>query len=210
MVDAAGREGFLSETGVSRETMARLDTYARLLEKWTPAINLVSKDSIRDLWCRHFLDSAQLLKLPRVRRGLWVDLGSGGGFPGMVCAIMAAETAPDLRFTLIESDSRKAAFLRTVARETSMPIDVIADRIENIPPLGANIVSARALAPLMLLLEHADRHLAADGQALFLKGGSFRKEVEEALESWTFRREEYPSSTDGAGIVLSLGDIRRV
>ena len=210
MGDAAGRNRFLAETGVSRETMARLDAYAGLLEKWTPAINLVSKASLRDLWTRHFLDSAQILGLAKTRIGRWVDLGAGGGFPGMVCAIMAAECAPDLRFTFVESDSRKATFLRTVSRETNVPVEIIDERIENIAPLKADVLSARALAPLKVLLEHAERHLAANGQALFPKGESFREELEEALESWAFRRDDYPSSTDGAGVVLSLGDIRRV
>ncbi len=173
MGDAAGRNRFLAETGVSRETMARLDAYAGLLEKWTPAINLVSKASLRDLWTRHFLDSAQILGLAKTRIGRWVDLGAGGGFPGMVCAIMAAECAPDLRFTFVESDSRKATFLRTVSRETSVPVEIIDERIENIAPLKADVLSARALAPLKVLLEHAERHLAANGQALFPKGEIF-------------------------------------
>ncbi len=210
MSTQAGRDRFLAQTNVSRETMRRLESFAALLEKWTTAINLISRDSLRDLWRRHFLDSAQLFGVARITSGHWVDLGSGGGFPGMVCAIMAQESAPALRFTLVESDSRKATFLRTVQRETGVKVDVVNDRIENVPPLGADILSARALAPLKILLAYADRHLTADGKAIFLKGQSFQAELEEALESWTFRREEYPSRTDGAGIVLSLGDIRRV
>lgn len=205
-----GRDRFLSDLNVSRETLARFDTYAGLLHKWNPTINLVSRSSLANHWTRHFLDSAQLIALVDIRHGRWVDLGAGGGFPGMVCAILAKDAAPDLQFTLVESDRRKATFLRTVSRETSVPVQVITNRIEEVPPLGADILSARALAPLKTLLDHAARHLAPNGRALFMKGASFGKEMEEALESWTFQSEEYPSSTDSAGIVLSLGDIRRV
>jgi len=210
MEPTSGRARFLSERDVSRETIARLDAYAALLQKWNTAINLVSKASIEDLWNRHFRDSAQIFDLIKVRSGHWVDLGSGGGFPGLVCAILARDSAPELRFTLVESDLRKATFLRTVLRETGVSGQVLSERIETLAPLCADILSARALAPLKTLLEYAERHLKPNGQALFLKGASFQKELEEALESWTFRREEYASSTDGAGTVLILGEIRRV
>ena len=210
MDQAEGRYAFIREVSVSRETLQRLDRYAALLERWNPAINLVSKSSLSQLWVRHFLDSAQVLALAKNKRGHWVDLGAGGGFPGMVCAILAHDVAPDLRFTLVDSDARKAEFLRAVSRETSVPVNVITDRIEAIPPLNANILSARALAPLNSLLTYAERHLTVGGQALLQKGAAFREEIEEALESWAFQREEYPSSTDSTGIVLSLGDIRRV
>jgi 16S rRNA (guanine527-N7)-methyltransferase len=208
-LDSPGRARFLAEFDVSRETISRLDRYAALLEKWNPAINLVSKSSLPDLWDRHFRDSAQIFALSKVRNGHWVDIGTGGGFPGMICAILARATAPDLRFTFVESDNRKATFLRSVSRETDVPVTVLSERIETVRPMHADVLSARALAPLPQLLVHAERHLNPNGQALFLKGASFRAEVEEALETWTFQSEEYPSSTDGAGVVLSLGDIRR-
>ena len=204
------RADFLAELDVSRETAERFDLYAALLNKWTPAINLVSSASLPRLWSRHFRDSAQLLSLTDLESGHWADIGSGGGFPGMVCAILLAEKAPGIRLTLVESDQRKAEFLRTVSRETSVQAEVLAGRIENLSPLQADIISARALAPLPVLLRYAERHLKAGGRALFMKGATFRTEIEEALETWRFQSEEYPSSTDGAGIVLSLGEIRRV
>ncbi len=204
------RDRFLAEANVSRETMAAFDLYAALLEKWNPTINLVSAASLPSLWTRHFLDSAQLYEKVGLSSGLWVDLGSGGGFPGLICAILARERAPDLRFTLVESDSRKVVFLQTVAREIPLPIEILRKRIEDIPSLQADVLTARALAPLKVLLSYAEQHLKPGGRALFHKGASFRSEVEEALESWTFQSDEYPSSTDGAGIVLSLKDIRRV
>jgi 16S rRNA (guanine527-N7)-methyltransferase len=205
-----GREAFLAASDVSRETLARLDSYAALLEKWNPSINLVSKSTLPELWTRHFLDSAQILELAPEEAKSWVDLGTGGGFPGMIVAILAAGSRPGLRVTCVESDLRKATFLRTVAREAGIAAEVIARRIEEVPPLGADVVSARALAPLADLLAHAHRHLKPGGVALFPKGASHAEEVARALETWSFRLDTYPSKTDPEAIVLKLGDIRRV
>ena len=200
----ADRDAFLEQTDVSRETLERLDIYADLLERWTKRINLISLNSLPNLWTRHFLDSAQLM--PFVTEGLWVDMGSGGGFPGAILAIMA----PDSLFTLVESDQRKAAFLRTVARETAASFEVIAKRVEEMPPFAAERLSSRALAPLSALLDHANRHLSDGGRAIFMKGATHQSEIDEALESWRFDCETYPSKTDSEAVVLSIGDIERV
>lgn len=205
----SGREAFFAAVDVSRETAARLETYAALLEKWNASINLVSKSTIPELWTRHFLDSAQLLELAPDGRA-WADLGTGGGFPGLVVAILAAERRPDLRVTCLESDLRKATFLRSVIRETGIDATVIAGRIEQAAPLGADILSARALAPLDILLGYAERHLKPGGTALFPKGANHAEEVAQALATWTFRLDTYPSKTDPAATILKLGDIRRV
>ena len=210
MPTAPGRAAFQQEFGVSRETMERLDIYAALLKKWNTAINLVSRGTLATLWSRHFFDSAQIFKLTDRQGGHWVDIGSGAGFPGMVVALIAKDVALDFRFTFVESDQRKCAFLRSVSRETKTTVTVLSDRIEVIAPLRADVISARALAPLKDLLAHADRHLKADGQAIFLKGATYRAELEEALESWTFRSDEYPSKTDETGIIVNLGEIQRV
>lgn len=195
---------------VSRETCDRLTLYAALLTKWNPAINLVSKSTIPALWSRHFADSAQLLELAEIGSGSWADLGSGGGFPGMVVAILAAEKSPDLNITCVESDQRKATFLRTVARETGVDATVISERIEALPPLNADVVSARALAPLPALVGYANRHLAPEGIALFQKGTGQAKEVDLALASWAFRLDTIPSRTDRESTILKLRSIRRV
>ncbi len=147
------RAEFVEQTNVSRETLQRLDVYADLLRRWTCKINLISKSSLDVLWERHFLDSAQLLTFAPSTARIWVDLGSGGGFPGAVVAVLAAEMRPDLRVTLVEADQRKAVFLRTLLRETGVAGDVLAKRIEELPPLCADILSARALASLSDLLE---------------------------------------------------------
>lgn len=193
---------------VSRETQERLEHYLSLLEKWNPAINLVSKSTLRDAWGRHFIDSAQLMSVAPTAAH-WADLGSGGGFPGMVCAIMAKEVSPDTVFTLVESDQRKSAFLRTVSRETDTPVRVIAERFENVPPLGADVLSARALAPLTALLGFAEQHLSPKGTCLFPKGGNWRAEVKVALETWRFDAVEHQSRTDPASVILSIKDIAR-
>lgn len=204
------QRAFLRAVDVSRETLERLAAYEHLLKKWNPSINLVAKSTLPTIWRRHFLDSAQLFALARHHEGHWADLGAGGGFPGLVIAIMAMERAPGLRVTCVESDQRKAAFLRTVVRELGLPARVLAERAEEAAPLQADVLSARALAPLARLLPLAERHLKPGGQALFPKGESFRDELSEALETWSFQSEEYPSITDGSAVILSLGDIRRV
>ena len=199
----------LARLGVSRETSERLETYAHLLEKWNKAINLVAPTTIPTLWSRHILDSAQIFR-HAPQGGTWADIGTGGGFPGLVCAILAAEQAPDVSFHLIESDQRKCTFLTTVLREVGLTAKVHAQRVEAVPPLGAQVLSARALAPLAALLEHAHRHLERDGKALFLKGAQHDEEIAKALESWAFDVQKHPSETDPAGAVLTIGNITRV
>jgi 16S rRNA (guanine527-N7)-methyltransferase len=195
---------------VSRETAERLALYADLLRAWSPRINLVSRQTLADLETRHFADSAQLLALVPPDATTLADLGSGGGFPGLVIAILAAEQRPALHVTLVESDQRKAVFLRTVAQRVGVPVTVLANRIESLPPLGTRVLSARALAPLTTLLDHAERHLRPGGIALFPKGANWRAEVEEALERWRFRCENLPSATSTEGAILRIGEIARV
>lgn len=197
------------QADVSRETFARLETYAAALVKWQKAINLVAPSTIQELWVRHFLDSAQVFDLAPAKEGLWLDIGSGAGFPGLVCAAIAAEKAPGLRFTFIESDLRKGSFLRTVAAEMGLKIGVLTRRIEETPPQNAAVLSARALSSLTRLLGHAERHLAPDGTALFLKGATHQQEIEEALETWRMTVESVPSQTAEGAVILKIGDIRR-
>ena len=194
---------------VSRETFLRLEAFAALLKKWNPVINLVAGSTLRDLWARHMLDSAQVLDLAPESARTWADLGSGGGFPGLVVAILAAERRPDLRVTLVESDQRKATFLRTVARETGISARILSERVEDIPPLNADVVSARALAPLSALLDLSARHLAPGGTVLFPKGASHAGEVTEALERWRFAVQNHPSRTDPQAVILRIGEIAR-
>lgn len=206
---SADPSAFAARSGVSRETLERLEAYAAILEKWSPRINLVSRATLEDLWTRHFLDSAQLLELAPAEARTWCDLGSGGGFPGLVVAILAAERMPDLAVTLIESDTRKAVFLRTVLRETGAQATVLDRRIEAAPAQAADIVSARALAPLPALLGLAHRHMAVGGIGLFPKGARHAEELRDALELWRFRCETHPSQTDPDAVLLRISELSR-
>ncbi len=193
---------------VSRETLARLTTYVDLVERWNPRINLVSRSSLTDTWSRHILDSVQVYRLAG-RFDHWVDLGSGGGFPGMVCAILAAEGAPSASFSLLESDQRKSAFLRTVARECGVNCRIFSKRIESVDPLSADILSARALAELRTLLSFCDRHLDKNGLALLPKGANWKKEVDAAREEWKFDAEPITSLTEPKAVILKIKGVSR-
>ncbi len=209
MTKPAGREVFVAQTDVSRETLARLDIYSQTLNKWNSRINLVAPSTLADVWRRHFLDSAAVHALCPATARHWVDLGSGGGFPGAVVAILAAETHPDLQVTCIESDQRKAAFLRTVSRETGVAFNVLAQRIETAPQQSADVISARALAPLTQLLTLAAQHLAPSGICLLQKGARHADEAGQALEHWRFTLETCPSGTDPDSAILKIGELRR-
>lgn len=204
-------EGALQIAGriVSRETVAALEVYEALVRRWNPAINLVSMASLVHMRERHTADSVQLMTwCPETARH-WVDLGSGGGFPGLVIAILAREIVPDLRVTLVESDARKATFLRQAASELRLPVTVITNRIESLPPLEADVISARALAPLPDLLDYAHRHLRRDGVAIFPKGERYSSELAEARTTWRFAAEEHPSLTDTRSAILVIRKIER-
>lgn len=191
-------------TPISVETEVRLRGLMVALERWNPAVNLVSRATLPVAWSRHILDSLQLLDLVPAKARHWADLGSGGGFPGLVVAIAALETHPDLRVTLVEADQRKATFLRETARALGVTVAVEAVRIEALRPLQADVVSARALAPLAQLWAYADRHLAQEGVGLFLKGDGHASEVEEARARFPLRIETLPSRLDGGGVVLRV------
>lgn len=199
----------LAGLDVSRETFERLQAYESLLGKWNPAINLVAKGTISEAWGRHFIDSAQIFGLAQPDARTWLDVGSGGGFPGMVVAIIAAELRPDLAVTLLDSDLRKAAFLGEVARQTGVQVTISAVRAEELPPARADVMSARAFAPLTTLLSLAERHLNPAGRGLFLKGARHEAEISGALESFRFDLQKVPSQTDPQAVILSVGGITR-
>jgi 16S rRNA (guanine527-N7)-methyltransferase len=206
--------------------VARLETYAALLRQWQKAVNLVAISTLDAVWQRHFADSAQLLALaPKARS--WVDLGSGAGFPGLVIAILLAEGAGAMpaqdppedpadgagpRVSLIESDGRKGAFLRAVARELGVAVDILSTRIES----GAtqsrveapDVVTARALAPLDRLLTLAAPLWSPRTIGLFLKGREAANEVEAALKAWTFQCELIPSSTEAEAHIVRVSTLK--
>lgn len=195
---------------VSRETLGRLHDYAALLTKWNRSINLVAPSTLTDLWSRHIIDCAQLMQFAEPNIRSWVDLGSGGGLPGVVCAILAAEANPECSFTLVESDKRKAAFLAVCKAELGLRFRIESVRAEALQPLNADIVSARALAPLAGLLSFVVHHLDRNGTALLPKGKNYGAELEEAKASWQFSHVSHVSQTDSAARILALKDIKRV
>ena len=202
-------EEFLKISNVSRETFDDLTVYADLLRKWTPKINLVAKSTLDDLWARHFLDSIQMLDhIPQDAQTI-VDLGSGGGFPGLVLAI-CLKSKPDATVHLVESDQRKCVFLQTVSRETSANVVVHNKRIEEVDGLNAGLVTARALASLDKLLSYARHHLQPDGAALFLKGAGVETELTEAQKNWTFEADLIPSQTHPDGRIVRVSGLDHV
>ncbi len=193
---------------VSRETHEKLMQFCRLVDRWNPTINLVAKSTIPHLWHRHVLDSAQLFEFLPENATHWLDLGSGAGFPGLVVAILASEGATELRVTLVESDRRKAVFLSEVIRNLSLTTRVICQRIEGLPRQNADVLSARALAPLPVLCGFADAHLNGAGTAVFPKGSNSAAEIVSAQEKWKFSLSQRVSRTDPDASVLVLKDIR--
>lgn len=199
---AADFGGYFS---VSRETVARLEVYADLLRRWQKTINLVASSTLDAIWDRHFADSAQLLALAPPEARNWIDLGSGAGFPGLVLAILLAEKG-GAHVSLVESDTRKAAFLREVARATGVAVDIYAQRIETVATQAKfepiDVVTARALAPLPRLLDLSAPYFTRDTLGLFLKGREAKAEVEEAHQTWDFDAELAPSLTDNSGRII--------
>ncbi|MEZ8015670.1 MAG: 16S rRNA (guanine(527)-N(7))-methyltransferase RsmG [Ascidiaceihabitans sp.] len=197
------------KTDVSRETFERLEAYVALIEKWNPKINLVSKSSLPEIWDRHIWDSAQIFDIA-VEGSVWADFGSGGGLPGIVLAIFAKELRPDMQFYLVESDQRKCAFLRNAVREIGLNVKVHAERIEVLDPIGASVISARALTDLNGLLEFVERHSAKNGVAILPKGETWEKEILQAQENWSFEYEEITSKTNNDAAILKIKDFARV
>jgi 16S rRNA (guanine527-N7)-methyltransferase len=197
-------DDFVALTGVSRDTLARLQAYAGLLATWSARINLVAASTLVDRWRRHFLDSAQLLPLIPAGAECLVDLGSGAGFPGLVLAIMGMKGVE-----LVESDARKCAFLREAARVAGAAVTIHNARIETVPPHPVAVVTARGCAPLDRLLSYSQRFIGPETVCLFPKGEQARQEVALAQQQWEFDVATHPSHTDPRGVVLCLSRVRR-
>jgi 16S rRNA (guanine527-N7)-methyltransferase len=199
----------VGDLSVSRETFDGLTAFEAMVRKWTPAINLISKSTVSQIWERHILDSAQLMPLCPEGALRWVDLGSGGGFPGVVVAILAKERKPEMETVLVESDQRKAAFLRHVVQSLKLKSCVRSGRIESLEPEAADVVSARALAPLGELLGLAARHLRPDGLAILPKGSRHADELVQAGKDWAFDAETLPSRSEAGAAILVIRKIKR-
>ena len=206
----AGRDRVLAEAGVSRETGACLDTYVAQLRRWQTVKNLVGPATLREVWTRHVADALQLIALaPEATR--WLDLGSGAGIPGLLLAIAGRER-PDFTVDLVESNARKCAFLMETARLTQAPARVHNSRIEDIidTRIGAEIVCARALAPLTQLLAWTEPLLKTGTVALFPKGRDVQSELTEAAQRWKFVYDLLPSRTDSDARIVRVTALSRV
>jgi 16S rRNA (guanine527-N7)-methyltransferase len=197
-----GPEDFLRDTHVSRETLGRLGTYATILETWNKTTNLVSPATIPDLWLRHFLDSAQLIPFTQDIPSL-VDLGSGAGFPGLVLAILGQGDVH-----LVESDQKKAAFLREAARVTQTKVTIHAARFEALKAIPSAQICARAVAPIARVLELAAPITSSQTKFVFLKGQNVGAELTESRKMWTMAMESHVSRTDSTGRVVILREVR--
>jgi 16S rRNA (guanine527-N7)-methyltransferase len=186
---------------------ADLERFAALLRKWNAVQNLVSRETIDELWPRHIEDSLQLMKLLRDFDYRIIDLGSGGGFPAIPMAIASRET--NRQFTLVEPIAKKASFLRTAARELNLPLTVLAQRAEQIDSRETfDLITSRALAPLGELLALAQPLVAPSGHLLLHKGRNYRQELDAATANFHFDVVVHPSESDPEGVILEITNLR--
>jgi 16S rRNA (guanine527-N7)-methyltransferase len=196
--------GFARVSGVSRETLEKLTAYVELLNQWNRRINLVSANTMGDVWRRHILDCAQLAKhLPRQTR-VAVDLGAGAGLPGLILAAMGV---PEMH--LVESDLRKSAFLREAARIMDVAVTLHPERIEKVTAFPADAVVARACTNLDQLIDYSEKFISPKTVCLFLKGENAGEELAAAEASWSLTSETIPSLSDPSGMILKLSAIHR-
>ncbi|RRH77875.1 16S rRNA (guanine(527)-N(7))-methyltransferase RsmG [Falsigemmobacter faecalis] len=194
---------------LTAETCERLETFEALLARWSPKINLVSKSTLGDIRERHVLDSIQLYDHMPETALKFADFGSGGGLPGIIMAILSTQFAPKAQHILVESDQRKATFLREAARSCQVNVKVISDRIESVAPLNAEVVTARALAALPQLFAWISPHMAPSAVAILPKGEAFQSEVDAALEKWQFDLSVHKSVTEPLARILCVTALSR-
>ncbi|MBL4929064.1 16S rRNA (guanine(527)-N(7))-methyltransferase RsmG [Fuscibacter oryzae] len=195
---------------LSPEAEQDLRRFAQMMLKWNQHINLISKASEGEIWNRHILDSVQIWPISPDTAKLWVDIGSGGGLPGLVVAILAKYLRSDMRVVLIESDRRKAAFLVQASNALSLNCEVRAARIEDVADLQADVVSARALAPLSTLLMLGKRVSADDAVLIFPKGERAEEEILTARRDWQFTLKQTSSVTNPAASLLRITEVHHV
>ncbi len=194
---------------VSRETLAELARFVSHLDLWNRRLNLVSKADSNEIWHRHVQDSIQLFRFFPVDARRHMDIGSGGGFPGVVLSICLKHEGRPTFTKLVEADRRKAEFLRSAVRAFTLEADVISRRVENLPEDRADVITARAVAPLTKLLTYSLAQLASNGVALFLKGRSWAEEVAAARQAFLFDLNPHGSWTSPGSAVLEIRNIRR-
>lgn len=202
------KDEFLAQTSVSRETLAKYEQWHGLLLKWNPHINLVARSTLPEFWMRHALDSWQITPLFKDTDKAFLDFGSGAGFPGLAAAIALAARGEGGSVTLTESAGKKASFIRTAIRELSLPATIHGGRIEDLAPFEADVITARAFAPLDRLLGYASPFLKESTRLILLKGGAVDEELELAQRTWTFNHRIVKSLSDDTGSILVLEDVK--
>lgn len=199
---------FREKTKISRETFELYELWHKHLLKWNSRINLVGKSTLPEFWFRHALDSWQITPYVDERDRVFLDFGSGGGFPGIALGIHLRNLA-NAKVTLAESAGKKASFLRSVTRDLNLPIHVHGGRIEDLKPFKVDVVSARAFAPLPRLFGYAEPFLSENTKLLLLKGEAVDEEIESANEAWTFEHETIESLSNEAGCLLIVKALKR-
>ncbi|MDR1693720.1 MAG: 16S rRNA (guanine(527)-N(7))-methyltransferase RsmG [Lactobacillaceae bacterium] len=202
-------ESLEKKYNVSRETISELRAYEASLKEWQSKLNLVSRASLEDAWNRHFLDSMQLYKLIPDDAKVIYDFGSGAGFPGMVLAIMLKNRTPYLNINLIESIGKKTVYLNEVKKITRTNVNIINDRVENIKPQTADVITSRAMASLDKLLGYVERFCGKKTKCIFPKGRSYQNEVEEAKKLWKFNLEVLENEQSDEGVILVVTNISK-
>lgn len=199
----------LEALGVSDAGRQKLRQFEALVEKWTQKINLISRATVDQIWERHILDSARLCLVEQLDVRRWVDLGSGGGFPGLVVAVILQDRKLPCEMVLVESDARKSTFLREAARQIGVTVVVQTARVESLAPQAASVVSARALTALDGLCGFAERHLAPGGVCLFPKGERADEEIAAARKNWRFDLEAVENPDHKGASLLVLRNLHR-
>ena len=198
---------FVKSLNVSRETLNGFYEYETLLSKWNEKINLVSKNTLVDIWERHFLDSGQIIKHVEASGKRWVDVGSGAGFPGLVVALLLRDRKIDCDLVLVEKNPKKGFFLNEVIRKLNLSVEVVNDNIYTLEPLNADILTARAFSELNNLIEIAFRHRKKEGICLFLKGENYRIELDKTLNYWFFDYDIVDSLSSSSGKIIRVKKI---
>ena len=206
-------QDFADHSNVPHGTLSDFTQWYGLLRKWNARINLVAPKEIDQFWRRHAYDSWQLNAYLPEKWDRLVDLGSGGGFPGLSFGILAkqrgaASKNQKCEVHLVESVGKKTSFLKTVARELNLPVTVHTDRAEKLAPLKADVLTARAFAPLPRLFAYAHPHLTDTATLLLPKGETADKEIETAREGWHFDVDSFKSETDSAAAILRITSLR--
>ncbi|KAA0968241.1 16S rRNA (guanine(527)-N(7))-methyltransferase RsmG [Aureimonas fodinaquatilis] len=201
------RAEVLARNIVSRETTDKLDRLVELTLQWQRSINLIAPSTVSHIWTRHIEDGLWLDHVAG-RQSLWVDIGSGGGFPGLVLAITASAN-PGTKVAMIESNAKKCAFLRTVVRELALPAEVHCQRIESSAAVveAATAVSARALASLPDLLNLVAPNLNKEAVCYFFKGRAHQQEIDEASANWRFSMVKHSSTVEVDSVILELRSV---